>query len=121
MLDKIILDYGVLSDALISKIIFEERGGRIGKVIITMTVSNYSNDYKYEIIQITFENVIKLRFVEIENVSNLVINAALLKELNGMITFDFFPENYSTGLIEDPNSDFEIKCTQVNYEVIEIL
>ena len=89
-----------------------------GRVEVYIRVMNALNDYISEEVKLTFIDILKIRFVEEEKTSSLIINSALIKEEEGVIIMDFFPDIYSWGLKENPESDFYIKCRKVEYEVL---
>jgi hypothetical protein len=89
------------------------------KIEVIIYCANIKKDYKWEFIKITFIDLIKYRFIQTENISNGVIESALLKEENGIIFIDFFPILLDLGdLDENPNSRFSIHCKKIEYEVI---
>ena len=51
---------------------------------------NVVNDYKWDLIQIEFNDVIKLRFVEIEKISNSVLSHSLIKIEKILLFLIFF-------------------------------
>ncbi|OIN55611.1 hypothetical protein BLX24_29155 [Arsenicibacter rosenii] len=80
---------------------------------------NKCKDYEFEVIRLVFEDVISIRFVEEENVSSLLVNAALIKKVNGVIIVDFFPLFYGENdLRENVESDFMIKCRGIHYDEV---
>lgn len=51
--------------------------------------------------------------------SSTVITGAFLRKESGIFVFDFFPVELGQGkLKEDVNSDLQIKCSKVFYEVV---
>jgi len=78
---------------------------------------NKKNDYASEVIQLTFLDVESVRIVEKGKDSSMVVNSALVKNEDGLITVDFFPLIYSDRLAENDNSDLQIKSRAIEYSV----
>lgn len=119
MLNDLMLKYSTFSDTVISRICYSRNNEDIGNVQITLSAMNAQRDYRFDIIEITFFNILKLRFVENENTSSLIINASLIEETNDIIMVDFFPLIYKTGLKENPESDFQIKCKKIEFVILK--
>ena len=110
MIDQIISKYENFSDALVSEINYKS-SLQTRSIELIVKCMNSQKDYEWEIIKLTFIDIIFFKFSENENSSSTLINCALLKEENGIIIMDFFPlifGNYN--LKENINSDFIIKC-----------
>jgi hypothetical protein len=117
MLKEIQEKYEQFSDALISQIVYNSSGNE-KSAQITIRCMNKLNDYQFEVIKLQFEDIISIRFIESFNSCSTVINSALLTQQNEIIVFDFFPDIYSDGLLqENDNSDFKIKCMKLSYEL----
>jgi hypothetical protein len=110
--------YERFSDALILEIRYENLSdNRV--VEVNMNCMNSKNDYEWETIKLIFNDILLFRFVENEKTSSTSIFAALLKEEDGIMVFDFFPLIYEElELKENENSDFIIKCRDVKYKVL---
>jgi hypothetical protein len=121
MLEKINQKYSGFSDAAIQEVNYNRylaiKGIEDGMIEVILKTKDNHGDY--DTIRLLFLGIITFRFVEILNTSRLVINKVLLKEKDGIITFDFFPIIYETGIHENVNSDFIIKCMKVSYEVLK--
>lgn len=118
MIEEVSKRYESFHDAVISKYSYERSLEDMGRVEIYIRVMNALDDYIFEEVKLTFIDIFKIRFVEEEKMSSLIINSALLKEEGGIVTMDFFPDIYSWGLKENPDSDFYIKCRKIEYEVL---
>jgi hypothetical protein len=119
MLNEIINKYEKFSDTLILEIVYHVVGNS-RRIEVVINCMNALNNYEYEKIKLTFNDVVSMRFNENENQSSTVINSALLSENNGIIVFDFFPLIYGeSSLKENENSDLKIKCREVSYIVLE--
>ncbi|MGN7784732.1 hypothetical protein ACTJIJ_09405 [Niabella sp. 22666] len=114
MFEEIVSKYEKFSDALISKVRYLNAGVKTVEVLIRCM--NHRNDYQFETIKLIFVDIVRIQFFEIENQSSTVINAALITNTDGIISFDFFPLIYdSSKLVENENSDFMIKCREIRY------
>lgn len=114
--------YGDFHDALITEIRYKmnfnypnNQDNGVNEVELFISCFNLINNFKRELIKITFFDVSVFKFVAYEG----MVNSALLKNENDLITFDFFPSIYHDHLEEDLNSDCIIKCKKVYYSVIE--
>lgn|SRR5690606_17024873 len=115
-------NYGEFHDALITEIryntnfnYYSSQYSGVNEVELFISCFNLINDLKRELIKITFFDVSVFKFGAYEG----MVNSALLKYENDLITFDFFPIDYYDYLEEDLNSDCIIKCKKVSYSVIE--
>ncbi|SKC08361.1 hypothetical protein SAMN05660841_04115 [Sphingobacterium nematocida] len=116
MLNDIIDKYEGFSDALISEVSYSSHSGA-RRIEVAINCMNTHTDYQYEQVKLIFIDVLSFRFIESENQSSLLINQALICELNGTIVFDFFPLVFGGGRLEEnANSDLMIKCKNVSYE-----
>lgn len=119
MLNEIIKKYEKFSDALISTISYETSGNR-KEVEVTIKCMNSLDDYKWETIKLIFTEILSIRFVENERTSSTLINSALIKKVNDILIFDFFPMIFgASDLRENKNSDFKIKCKEIKYEILK--
>jgi hypothetical protein len=118
MIQEIIDKYGFFSDSTIVKFELINVDFRdIFKVEIKYAKIFKTSDY--ENIRLIFEQVISIRYVKHEKISNSVIMDALVKQENDIITFDFFPLMFGTDeLIENKDSDFQVKCKKVSVTVL---
>ncbi|QMW02854.1 hypothetical protein [Spirosoma foliorum] len=123
MLSEIINTYEQFSDSLILKVCYislTENSSNSRTIEVVIRCMNKLNDYEWDVIKLSFLDVIKFRFIENENTSSTLINSALLKREDGNVIVDFFPLYYSqSSLLENPNSDFIIYCKDLKYEVIK--
>lgn len=118
MFDIIKKRYESFSDSLITDIRYKRSVGK-GMVELYVRAMNATDDYNFELIKLTFQDVQKFRLLQLFESSSFVIDEALLIDDNGIITFDFFPEICDDdSLKEDPNSDLLIKCRKVIFEII---
>lgn len=118
MLKEIIKKYEKFADALIYQVSYYVNFNQ-KKAEIVIRCMNSFNNYNFEYIKIIFIDVIFIRFIEKEITSSTLINSALLKEENNIITFDFFPLFYDEDdLRENQESDFIIKCKKIEYRTI---
>lgn len=114
--------YGEFHDALITQVRYNtnfnyqnNQDSGVNEVEICISCFNLINDFKRELIKINFFDVSVFKFGAYEG----MVNSALLKKENDLITFDFFPIDYYDYLEEDLNSDCIVKCKKVSYSVIE--
>lgn len=121
MITEIIRKYGNFADALVLGFSFENDVhspfGK-GKIEVLINCMNNENDFEWEKIKLVFEEVICFRFIENINTSSVVINAAMLKHDTDEIAFDFFPLIFNHELVENPESDFVIRCKRLKYMVV---
>ncbi|SDD42859.1 hypothetical protein [Niabella drilacis] len=119
MLAEIINKYEKFSDALIIGIEYHPNDATRTLEVVIRCMNNM-NGHQFETIKLIFTDVKLVQFFEVENQSSTLINAALIADNNGIITFDFFPLIYAgSELFENENSDFKIKCKNVSYTQIE--
>ncbi|RFS24447.1 hypothetical protein DVR12_04345 [Chitinophaga silvatica] len=119
MLNEIQNKYEQFSDSIILKFEYFTRGAS-KEIIVTIDCMNKLNDYKYETIKLSFNDVISFRFIENENEASVSINEALLIKENGVLTFDFFPLRLGASTLkENKDSDLIIRCKDVSYVKIE--
>ncbi|BDD06671.1 hypothetical protein [Aureibacter tunicatorum] len=79
-----------------------------------------SNNYKYGVVELNFQEVVFFKFVQEFPDSTCVVDKALINHCKGEITFDFFPSLSSERvLIENDDSCFKIKCRNIDYSVIK--
>lgn len=122
MIDILKETYGEFHDALITEVRYNtnfnyhnHQDSGVNEVELFISCFNLINNFKRELIKITFFDVSVFKFGAYEG----MVNSALLKNENDLITFDFFPIDYYDYLEEDLNSDCIIKCKKVYYSVIE--
>ncbi|MBN9293030.1 MAG: hypothetical protein J0G96_03520 [Flavobacteriia bacterium] len=116
MIDEIKNKYEHFSDSLVLKIVYDA-DDTSKKIEVIIKCMNKLNDYEFEIITLSFEDIISFCFIDTENQSNVSINAALLTNERGIITFDFSPLIFERAeLKENENSDFKIKCRKISYK-----
>lgn len=122
MIDILKEIYGEFHDALITEVRYNtnfnyhnHQDSGVNEVKLFISCFNLINNFKRELIKITFFDVSVFKFGAYEG----MVNSALLKNENDLITFDFFPIDYYDYLEEDLNSDCIIKCKKVSYSVIE--
>lgn len=122
MIDELIQKYEHFSDALILQIKFKVSIGKLnvkGDIEVIIRCSNSQNGYSYEIIKLNFIDVLNFRFIEHETTSSTVITWALLQRDSDSILFDFFPILYNNMGKENKESDFLIRCLNLEYEKLE--
>ncbi|WP_343745126.1 hypothetical protein [Chitinophaga sp.] len=121
MITEITRKYGHFADALLLSFSFESNvhsaSGK-GKIEILINCMNSENDFEWEKVKLVFEEVTCFRFIENRNTSSVAINAAMLNHNSDEIAFDFFPLMFNHELVENPESDFIIKCKKLTYVVI---
>lgn len=121
MLEKIIERYSVFADSVISELNYKRylniSGIDVGVIEIYLRAENKFGDY--EIVKLKFSEIILFRFIELPGTSSLIINGAYLNKENDVITFDFFPLIYSSGNVENANSDLMIKCKKITFEILQ--
>ncbi|NML37713.1 hypothetical protein HHL17_10960 [Chitinophaga sp. G-6-1-13] len=121
MITEIIRKYGHFSDALVLGFSFESNvyssSGK-GKIEVLINCMNSENDFEWEKVKLVFEEVMCFRLIENRNTSSVVVNAAMLNHDNGEIVFDFFPLMFNHKLVENPESDFVIRCKRLKYMVV---
>jgi hypothetical protein len=121
MLQKIKEKYKGFSDAVISEISYKRYLNPNGsdKGIVEVYLRAENNEGDYEIVKLKFIEIISFRFIESRDSSSLILNEILMKQEDEIITFDFFPLIYSSGIIENINSDFMIKCKDISFEIMD--
>lgn len=80
---------------------------------------NVENGSKWEVVLLSFIDVLSFRFIENLNTSSTVINSALLKNEGHLTIIDFFPIIWSNSLQENIDSDFIIKSRRLTFTVLE--
>ena len=121
MIQEIIKKYDRFPDALILEINFKSITATLfkGDVAVTLRCKNHQADFKWEVVRLTFSEVVSFRFIEHIDASSVIVYAAMIQESEGIITFDFFPLMYGAfDLRENKDSDFMIKSRSVSYEVL---
>ncbi|MBC9914306.1 hypothetical protein [Chitinophaga varians] len=121
MVTEIVKKYGNFADALVLGFSIESythsSSGK-GNIEVLIHCMNGENDFEWEQVKLVFEEVMCFRFIENRNTSSVVINAAILNHENDEITFDFFPLMFNHEFVENPASDFVIKCKRIKYSVV---
>lgn len=122
MFEEIKKSYGEFHDALITEVNYRTdfnyhnyQDSGVNEVEVFISCFNLIKKFQRELIKITFVDVSVFKFGAYEG----MVNSALLKKENDLITFDFYPIIYSDYLEEDLNSDCIIKCKKVFYSVVE--
>ena len=122
MFEEIKKSYGEFHDALITEVNYRTdfnyhnyQDSGVNEVEVFISCFNLIKKFQRELIKITFVDVSVFKFGAYEG----MVNLALLKKENDLITFDFYPIIYSDYLEEDLNSDCIIKCKKVFYSVVE--
>lgn len=118
MIEEIKRKYEDFGDAVISQVCYSRTLEDKGIIQITLAAMNSENEYVFENIKLTLSDISTFRFVEMNNVSSLIINGAVLAENEGIITLDFFPEISASGNTINEASDFLIRCYQITYELL---
>ena len=121
MIKDIINKYGEFSDSWITEIKYYKKminTEDINVIELIINCANKQNDYIYEVVNLTFKNIVSFNFSEINNSDNFASSDILIKTERELITFDFFPIDYFDYLEENPNSNFIIKCKEVSYKVL---
>lgn len=114
MLNEIVDKYENFSDALVLEIIYNNKSLENKYIEVILRCMNKLNGYEFEIVKLSFFDIISFQFKELENQCSNFISSALLKKENDIIIFDFFPLQYgNSDLIESIDSDFKIKCKKV--------
>lgn len=120
MLKEIKKKYNEFHDAIVIELFY---GCNDGKYTINRNLSviikcqNELNNVT-ETITLLFEDVLLFQFKEIDQ-SSFIIYRTLIKEEDGCILFDFFPNvSHDSTLVENSNSDFKIKCRKADYEIL---
>ena len=117
MFNEILKKYERFSDGLILELIYRSSLDK-KKVEVLIKCMNKEIGYRWETIRMHFIDVVFFRFIENESFSSTVINSALLNKEAGLITFDFFPLIFGDSKLEENNnSDFIVKCKDVNFMV----
>lgn len=117
MIHDIHRKYEKFSDALITSVRYDNGPPGSRNAEVQIKCMNSERDYEWEMVRLLFENVVFFRFADSERFSGTVINAALISTIDDMVTVDFFPIIGGTsGLTENVNSDFIIKCGGLTYE-----
>jgi hypothetical protein len=115
MIVDLIKHYDKFSDSCIKNIKYDLQDNRI---ILTILAININYIYKWDLIEIEFNEIIKFRFIENEKTSNSVILNALIQKIDGINEFDFYPNDNGNTLILDEESDFLIKCKEVSFKIL---
>jgi hypothetical protein len=115
MFCTIVSKYERFADSLISAVTYNSTS-TTSIVEVLMECWSNEDDYKREKIKLKFIDIQLFRFIEVGG--STVINSALLKNEDNLITVDFFPIRFERELLEDTNSDFLIKCKKITYEVL---
>jgi hypothetical protein len=81
---------------------------------------NHDKGGKYNIVRFLFTSLV---FIQINkdfySNASIVVKEAIVKEDDGVYTFEFFPCIDSNEiLVEDEFSEFKIKCKSVKYEIL---
>ena len=121
MIKDIINKYGEFSDSWITEIKYYKKminTEDINVIELIINCANKQNDYIYEVVNLTFKNIVSFNFSEINKSDNFASSDVLIKTERELITFDFFPIDYFDYLEENPNSNFIIKCKEVSYKVL---
>lgn len=117
MFDEIVRKYEAFNDARILSFNYNNDGVSV-TVEVVIRCMNKKNNYAFEDIKLTTKGVLLFRFIESTQICSTVINRALLKEEEGVVTIDFYPEILSKDdLRENMNSDFIIKSKTIEYRV----
>ena len=118
MIQEILNRYESFSDSKIIKIHIDNCNDLNMNVEVYLRSMNILNDYEFEIVKLIFINVKKIRLLENDTSTNLIVNSALLLKQKEFVILDFFPDIYSDRLEVNELSDFIIKCEKIIYEVI---
>ncbi|MCT4296198.1 hypothetical protein [Elizabethkingia anophelis] len=112
MIEQIKKDYRSFSDAVIQGFNYFNKTD-INSCEIYINLYNWTTNNRENII-LLFENILLFKFFESIKINSTVISNALLKEENGIITFDFFPVYFNESRIEEnKDSDFIIKSEKL--------
>lgn len=117
MFDEIVRKYEAFNDACILSFNYNHHLANV-TVEMVITCYNKENDYAFETIRLVFRDVSLFRFIESTQICSTVINHALLREEDGLITIDFYPEFRNKDDIRvNENSDFIIKSKTIEYSL----
>lgn len=120
MIEEIISKYETFSDALILSFTYNNGKGLPDTLDIVIRCMNKANDHEFEIIKLSFIDIISMRFMLEKNRCSTLIMDALIKVQDDAITIDFFPQFFSKGDIrENEESDFKVKCKRIEYSLVE--
>ena len=97
MTNQIIDKYHLFSDSVIQEVCYKSEYGSEITATITVSAYNWSND-TWEIIKLKCKEVILFKFFESQKICSTIINAALIKEVEGYIILDFFATYYNNTL-----------------------
>ena len=115
MILDLVKNYDKFSDSCIRNIKYDLQNNRI---VLTILAININLLCKWDLIEIEFNEIIKFRYIENENTSNCVILNALIQKTDDINVFDFYPTDTGNMLILDEESDFLIKCKEVNFKLL---
>lgn len=112
MINNIKEKYHLFSDSVITKIQYNKS---IENTICIVGLRSYNwKTSEYDVIELVFEDCIYFRFFESTKITSTIVSNALLEKKDDIVIFDFFPLYYSDDkIIENPNSDFIIKCKNI--------
>jgi hypothetical protein len=81
---------------------------------------NHDQDDNYNVVRFLFTSLVFIQInKDIYSNDSIVVEEAIVKEDDGVYTFEFFPCIYSNEiLIENEYSMFKIKCKSVKYEIL---
>lgn len=120
MLEKITSNYGKFPDSLIERIIFYPiTGSTESNIEVILSCYNIKNEMKNEIIKLSFKKIEQIKLSQFKDNPSLFLNEIYTENKNGLIIFDFFPIDHFDYLEENPNSNFIIKCSEIDFEVLE--
>ncbi|WP_281310559.1 hypothetical protein [Flavobacterium flavigenum] len=120
MLEKITPRYGNFPDSLIERIIFYPiTGSTESNVEVLLSCYNIKNEMKKEMIKLSFKKIKQIKLSQLNDNPSLFLNEIYIENKNDLITFDFFPIDHFDYLEENPNSSFIIKCSEIDFEVLE--
>jgi hypothetical protein len=120
MLEEIKRKHTTFGDAQILKITFDDfiPDSRQRNATIQVHCMNKENDWKYEIINLIFTDILKFRFFHSEHIFRYLIFKAYLNQEDDRVIFNFFSEQENDEK-EYEHSDFLIHSREISYEVVK--
>jgi hypothetical protein len=114
MLDEIKNRYKTFGDAGIEKIEYQHK-----HLVIYMNCLNHQTG-KWENVKFEFISVSSFRYIESLQLQNSIVFEALFINEGTDLIVDFYPIQVDgLGKLEaDPNSSFQIHCSDITYEVL---
>jgi hypothetical protein len=114
MLDEIKYRYQTFGDAGIKKIEYQHN-----HLVVYITCLNWQTG-EWEKVKFEFINVSSFRYIESSELQSSIIFEALLMKEGSNVIIDFYPIQVDGigKLEEDPNSSFQVHCSNITYEVL---